>query len=428
MWDKLKSLAVSPWLVPLFMVALLGGALIFGGKKATSADGRPVVVYAHPPCPPELMVFYNGIFDDFRRDHPEIDLRVLHVTGTYEDKVKVMFAGDVAPDVIFMYPTTLPAWVSLGALAPLPPDEAAAARRDYFPPMLDAFTIDGKLYGYPKDASAQLLFFNRDRFREMGVAEPTADWTWDDCLAASEKLCADTDGDGRRDRWGLLAPPWYLLAWAWGGDVADAAGRFALDAPATLAGLRFWVDLRTKWDVVPSPAAEADLNGFQLFALGRCAMMTEIYPAVSVLRKQCDFEWDVAPLPKGPAGRVSEVRGSALAVTSACKNKAAAMTFAKYVTQEGMGKLLTLEVPAYLPLARGGAFVNSDAKLPASKQVAVDAMGYARPPLQNPRYNEILDGLLPLDEARRGGMSLPAAVAEARRDIEPVLKATREGE
>ena len=150
MWDKLKSLAVSPWLVPLFMVALLGGALAFGGKKTTSADGRPVVVYAHPPCPPELMVFYNGIFDDFRRDHPEIDLRVLHVTGTYEDKVKVMFAGDVAPDVIFMYPTTLPAWVSLGALAPLPPDEAAAARRDYFAPMVDAFTIDGQLYGYPE--------------------------------------------------------------------------------------------------------------------------------------------------------------------------------------------------------------------------------------------------------------------------------------
>ena len=155
----------NPWMIPLVMLLILGMAFFTSRQTGIDKTGRPIVVYAHPPCGPELMKLYRPIWEEFRRTHPDIDFRVLHITGEYEDKIKVMFAGNVAPDVIFMYPHALPAWVDMNALESL--DEYLAksekvSRDDYFPAMLETFTYNGKLYGLPKDASATLMFYNVD--------------------------------------------------------------------------------------------------------------------------------------------------------------------------------------------------------------------------------------------------------------------------
>ena len=131
----LRRISKGQLAVPLVTLGLLAAAIMTGGRATHDEEGRPTVVYAHPPCPPDLMVDFEKAFDDFRGKYPAIDLRVLHITGNYEDKIKVMFAGKVAPDVIFMYPTALSAWVDLNALLPL--DElmerdGKMRRSDYF--------------------------------------------------------------------------------------------------------------------------------------------------------------------------------------------------------------------------------------------------------------------------------------------------------
>jgi ABC-type glycerol-3-phosphate transport system substrate-binding protein len=117
--SRIRQTFPTQLLIPLSIITLLVGAVATGARKFHDGQGRPTVVYAHPPCPPDLMVFFEQAFADFRVTYPDIDLQVLHITGNYEDKIKIMFAGNVAPDVIFMYPIAFPAWVSLDALAPL---------------------------------------------------------------------------------------------------------------------------------------------------------------------------------------------------------------------------------------------------------------------------------------------------------------------
>jgi multiple sugar transport system substrate-binding protein len=406
-------------------------AVALPGKERPVRDraGRPVVVYAHPPCPPELMAIYNPIFDEFRRTHPDIDFRVLHITGNYEDKIKVMFAGNVAPDVIFMYPTALPAWVDLGGLEPLDDYLARSGktrREDYFPVMLDTFSCKGKLYGLPKDASAPVMYYNVEMFEKCGVPKPRPDWTWSDMLQAAQALTRDTDGDGRVDQWGLYAYPWYMFVWQNGGRILDESGRHcALREPKALEALQFWADLRVRHSVTPTPEADSDMGDCRMFALRKVAMIFEMYPAVSILRKQCDFKWDIAPMPGGPAGRAVEVQASAMAVTSDSLNKEAAFEFVRWITSPaGMRFLVSVESPSCVELARSDAFLLSPG-LPESKKTAIEAMDYARPPLQHPRYFEIMDALgAELGKVWLGMSPLPDAVERAAAKADEVLQRT----
>ena len=161
----------SQLLVPLFVVLLLAGAILTGGRKVLDPQGRPTIVYAHPPCPPDLMVCFERAFDDFRATHPGIDLRVLHITGSYEDKVKIMFAGKVAPDVIFMYATALSAWVALDALAPLSDmmerDDAIAAETG------DATSSDEveNVFGFESRAQLEVAIkeMAKEIFKELNI-------------------------------------------------------------------------------------------------------------------------------------------------------------------------------------------------------------------------------------------------------------------
>jgi multiple sugar transport system substrate-binding protein len=408
-------------LVPLAATGLLLAAILTGERPTRDARGRPTVVYAHPPCPPDLMAYFTRAFDDFRRTHPDLDFRVLHVTGNYEDKIKVMFAGNVAPDVIFMYPTALPAWVQLGALRPLN-DWMGSHSADYFPAALETFSYRGMTYGLPKDASADLLFYNPTLFQRHGLQPPTSDWTWQDMLRAAKAITEDRDGDGRTDVYGIQQPDWQLLVRQNGGRVLSEDGtRCLLDSPEAIEALEFWAALRQLHKVVPTPELMMDLSIWRMFALQRTGMLVSVYPAVPILRQSCDFEWDIAPLPRGPKRAYATFSGSALAVTSRSRHPEAAFAWARWMTTEGMRHVMTFDIPAYIKLGASDEWRDAT-QPPPSKQVAVDAMAMAGPPMQHPAYAEILDAIGPqLDRANRGLVSVRDAVRAVVPKVNAIL-------
>jgi multiple sugar transport system substrate-binding protein len=417
------------WLVPAGVLLVLAVALLAQRREYRDAAGRPVVVYAHPPCPPWLMEYYKPLFEEFQRTHPEIDFRVLHITGKYEDKIKVMFAGKVAPDVIFMYPTALASWVELGALEPLDDYLARSddvSREDYFPAMLDTFTYKDKLYGLPKDASATLMLYNVDMFEKYGLSTPDEHWNWANLLSAAKELTRDTNGDGRIDQWGMFPYPWWIFVWQNGAHILNEAGtECLLLEPKAVEALEFWAALRWKHGVTPTPEATQDIDGWRLFALGRVGLYFQMYPIVSQLRGRCAFRWDIAPMPRGPGRRATDAVGSALAVTRQSRNKAAAFEWVRWLTSSaGMSGLTEVESPSCVALARSAAFTQSPG-LPLSKHVAVEVMEYTYPPLQHPLYAELMDALAPeLAKAQRGDKPVREALEAAMPRVNRVLART----
>jgi multiple sugar transport system substrate-binding protein len=303
-------------------------------------------------------------------------------------------------------------------------DRLGQGRADYFPVMLDTFSCGGRLYGLPKDSSAAIMFYNAEMFEKNGVPAPSAEWKWTDLLRAAKALTRDTNGDGRVDQWGLNAPAWHWFVWQNGGRILDESGRrFALREPAAMEALQFWSDLRNLHGVTPAPETTSDLGGSRLFALQKVAMDFSMYPAVSMFRKQCSFRWNIAHIPGGPRFRATEVCASAMAVTSQSRNQAAAFEFVRWMTLEtGMRFLVSVESPSCVSLARSDRFLKSPG-LPESKQVAIEVMEYARPPLQHPRYQEIMDVLwAELTKVNLGLATVQEAVDRAAPRVERILQ------
>src|SRR6478735_11818542 len=60
------------------------------------------------------------MFDEFRRENPDIDLRVQQIPWlAAHEKLLTAFAGDATPDVCQLGNTWIPEFVALGAIAPL---------------------------------------------------------------------------------------------------------------------------------------------------------------------------------------------------------------------------------------------------------------------------------------------------------------------
>jgi len=418
----------SALVIPAASVLVIIVALLVKPENLADAS-RPIVVYAHPPCPPQLMKIYEDVFDDFREEHPEIDFRVERVTSMYEQNILTRIAGGVAPDIIFVYPQNFALWVSKGAIIKLndlieqDPDFDIG---DYYENIVDIFSVGDGIYGIPKDGTSFYLTYNKDIFDRAGIPYPDETWDWDKFLEVSKKLTKDVDGDGKVDQFGSGAPSWEELVWQNGGRVfSDDAKRCLLDSPDAIEALEFYADLQIKYHVSPNPIERSFLGDITRFWQGEMAMMRSAYPHSAELRNRCEFEWDIALLPKGKAGRASRALPSAYAISTQSRHPKEAFEFMKFLTgREGMMKLIMVENAAFKPVATSEEFLHGDF-LPKHKDVVSETVKYARAFPQTPYFQEAMDRISQQLTGANGGLGpitdprSPAAPGELAPKIIP---------
>jgi ABC-type glycerol-3-phosphate transport system substrate-binding protein len=84
---------------------------------------------------------------------------------------------------------------------------------DIIPFVWSEFNPEG-IHWFPYQPDTRIFFYREDLLAQEGLSVPT---TWDELLAAAEKLTKDTDGDGKIDQYGFVFPArrgWNLsLAW-----------------------------------------------------------------------------------------------------------------------------------------------------------------------------------------------------------------------
>ena len=103
---------------------------------------------------------------------------------------------------------------------------------------------------------------------------PRVPETWEELLPLLQALTKDENGDGRPDRYGLTwnyTEPFFFVPFLTGsgGWMMDATGNPTLDTPATVEAVRFVLDLRDRYKVIPR---ESDYQISEtLFKEGRAA-------------------------------------------------------------------------------------------------------------------------------------------------------------
>jgi multiple sugar transport system substrate-binding protein len=195
------------------------------------------------------------------------------------------------PDAVLLDLGDVPALADRGMLLDLSPylSRVGVTLGEYDSTVLGAFRRGRAVYALPTGYSPLVVAYNKDLFDRARLTGPRDDWTWDDFLRLAKRLTRDSDGDGRIDRWGTAVDGrvtfWLAWVWAGGGDVLCADGKRAtgcLDAPATIAALRWYADWVTRDSIAPRPSAD----GIALFLAGKVAMLTVGHAAIPQLKSR----------------------------------------------------------------------------------------------------------------------------------------------
>lgn len=335
---------------------------------------------------PQEGAVWNQIATSFEAAHPDINVTVeVADWDSYWEKLRVQMAGGTPPDVFAMDAPLYPDWQSRGVLLNLQPylDADPALSDGVYPITMQAYKTADGIYGLPRDFQTIVLYYNKDMFDAAGVAYPTDAWTWDDFRAAAKALTLDKDGDGTTDQWGFWAevldpePFWGSVIWSFGGDIVDiAAGKTLISSPEATAGFQFIYDM---WLTDKSMPTEQQLAqyGYDGFLSGVAAMGVSGHWSVPDYATVA-FNWDIAPLPIGPAGRATGLNSAGFVIAKDSKNPDAAWEFVKYAFSDaGQTELakVGLAIPVRQSVATSPAYLDQATKIDHS--LYVKALDYA---------------------------------------------------
>lgn len=126
---------------------------------------------------------------------------VVHTgTGEFEQQIQVQAEGNNAPDLaVFPQPALLQRMVNGGFVIPAPDAVEANVDEGWSEDWKNYGTVDGEFYASPLMASVKsFVWYSPSAFADAGYEVPT---TWDDLMALTEQIAADTADDPVTQPW-----------------------------------------------------------------------------------------------------------------------------------------------------------------------------------------------------------------------------------
>jgi len=141
-------------------------------------------VWIMDPGSPKIQSVVKGYATAFQSEHPGTTVNIEFVPWAQaHDKFTTSIAGGKTPDVAEMGTTWTPEFADEGAFEEVskpPPGQ-------YVSSLVDAATLNGKVWGKPWYAGSRALIYRKDVLKKAGVDVPK---TWDELLAASKAIKA----------------------------------------------------------------------------------------------------------------------------------------------------------------------------------------------------------------------------------------------
>lgn len=302
----------------------------------------------------------------YKTIRPNVTVEVMTIPfNDYQQKLSIMMSSRTAPDIGWLSDTMIPQFLQSGQLADVSSirSDPAYAFDDMFPSTLAPLTKDGKLYGVPFSTPPSMIFYNKTLFDQKGLKTPAelykeGRWTYDEMLKAAKAISDPAKGVyGVKlvREWKSWSSTLYSLVKAYGGDVLSKDGtKFLLNSPEGEKAVQLYYDMMFRDGVHPKPGDQTT------FESGKLGMFRDVYSSVTKARAIKDFEWDIAPMPKGPNGAGAWVGFAGYAVFQGGKHPKEATEFLKFVSsKESMAATSKYFVPSRKSALESDAFQNA---------------------------------------------------------------------
>ncbi len=286
--------------------------------------------------------------------------------------------------------------IDLGLFAE--PAIASAKVPNYYGPDSDV------IVGIPAGLFTHTVAYNKELFAAAGVDEPphqwdAAGWDYDRLLEITKALTLDSSGRNAADagfdpdnivQFGLGHWDTGLMALGYGAQKYDPESRrLLLDSDANVEGTQFGADLVNVHHVLANDqlaagvaAGAGDQPQLAAWKSGKLAVIDMCGCDLQSYGVDNDFEWDVAPWPKGPARLVSTLNLDVGAIVAASDRRDAAFEALQFLLVEPANarKLSTKGYGAMSPLrSEEGAFLEElEGDFPGvDLQLFLDAFPYS---------------------------------------------------
>ena len=379
--------------------------------------------------PAELRA-YQELVGAFERQHPEIDVELIHIPSQseYRQRLSVDFVAGTPANVVLLNYRRYADYAAGDMLEPLEPYLSTSTvihADDFYAKAIAPFRWRRQLMCIPQNISSLVVYYNKNLFDAAGVPYPSDDWTRDDFLRIAQQLTKDTNGDGRSDQHGLgIEPSLIRLApfiWQHKGTLVEnpmLPWGLALNSPEAIRAAQWFVDLQVKYHVVPDAVEEKSEDSESRFLNGRLAMLLNSRRGVPTYRTITAFDWDVALLPKykGRRSGILHADGYCMTALTPLHLKQASWKFIEFANSpEGQTIVATTgrTVPSLTAVAESPAFLDPDAK-PAHSRIFLTSIPSLRavPVIENWGDIESIAG----DEIERafyGSVSVTEALQSA---------------
>ena len=334
---------------------------------------------------------YRELIAAYEKSRPGKKVLLIPV-GKQKDhmaKLATGFAAGDAPELFIINFRRYGQFAARGALEPLGPRMSASGQfkqEEFYAPAVEAFRYEGTLMCLPQNVSSLVVYYNRALFKRFGVPLPSKNWRLDEFVNAAIALTRDTDGDGRKDIYGVgLEPVLIRIApfiWGMGADIVNDLHKptyFTLSQPAPMRALGFIKRLNTFYGVVPPLAAHHAEDDESRFARGGLGMIFNSRRYTPTLRHIRNLDWDVAPFPL-LAKPASALHADAYCMAASTRDKAAAQDFVAYALGTEGATIIARSgrtVPSRISVANSPAFLDPVLP-PANARVFLDAIPHLR--------------------------------------------------
>ena len=323
---------------------------------------------------PEQLDVEREFVAKFNKENPDLHVKLFTVpASSYGTKMTTMLVAGTAPDVLRVDNYGFSAMQKRGLFKELnafADSDPTFKRSDFNPGTIEEGTVDGRLYGLNVLYGGIIIYYNKTLYRNAGLKDPferyvEGTWTWDQYLADAKAL---TQRDGRRALvFGsevISHPSTFTLLWAHGCDVFDPeTNQSKLSQPGCTAGYQFLRDLIWRHKVAPTAAQSA--NAAYTFESGKIGLQLNFMGQAPRYRTVIkDFEWDICPVPRGPVGGRTLVKGNQLVIAKNSKAPEAAWRFIRYMTGEETEQKLYSDIrrgfPSRRSVSESWRFLESD--------------------------------------------------------------------
>jgi N,N'-diacetylchitobiose transport system substrate-binding protein len=361
-----------------------------GAAAGTSSElSGEIDVWIMDPGSPALQGVINGYATDFNKEHPGASVKVQFVPWAQaHDKFVTALAGGEVPDVAEMGTTWTPEFADQGAFTEV--DKAASG--EYVSSLIDAATLDDKIWGKPWYAGARGLIYRKDVLQKAGVEPPQ---TWEDVRAAAEAIKQKVPDVYPMGYTGLTEHMYLPTIWQAGGEIAVEDGdtwKAALDSPEAVEAIDYYTgfyrDGLTPKDAIgweEPDAQEAFINGDIAMLVGGSWTYTSIVDTKPALKSKIGTQLE----PAGPSGEgTAFAGGSHLVVFQESENVDTANAFVDFMLQADNVNDFTSKIgflPGTVQGIESSGYLEDEALAPFAEQLLDHSKVY--PP--SPRWGAL---------------------------------------